>query len=59
VSPHLSGKKLGLMVVHLSSQQQQEAVGLQDCNPGLPGQKVIPYPQNNQSKKGLEIWLKH
>jgi hypothetical protein len=28
------------------------------CCPGWLGQKARPYLQNNQSKKGLEVWLK-
>jgi hypothetical protein len=29
-----------------------------ECGRGWFGQKLRPYLQNNQSKKGLEVWLK-
>jgi hypothetical protein len=30
----------------------------EDCGPSQPGQKVMPYLPNNQSKKGFDLWIK-
>jgi hypothetical protein len=55
-TPHLNRKEVGVCTPMIPA--TAGSIKQKDHGPGQPGHKTTPCLQNNQSKKGLEVWLK-